>query len=163
MIALGLPTALISGRPAADPRSYNAFTEFEVTYTYAGGITAVASNVGENGVDFFGEAGHIFVSRGRIAASKDEILKDPLPENATRLYNSPNHAANFIECILTRKDCICTAEIGHRSVSVCHLGNLALQVGRKLQWDPAKEMFLNDAAANAMIRREMRKPYSLWT
>ena len=157
-----LTIAATGTRPQPDPRSYNAFTAFEVTYTYAGDITVVASNQGENGVDFFGSDGQVFVSRGRIAASKDEILRDPLPDNAVRLYNSSNHAANFIECIRSRKDCICSAEIGHRSVSVCHLGNLALQAGRKLQWDPAKEQFINDADANAMIRREMRKPYSLW-
>jgi hypothetical protein len=66
---------------------------------------------------------------------------------------------NFIECVKTRKAPICPAEIGHRSASLCHLGTIAIRLGRKLQWDPAKEEFVGDAEANGMVSRPMRKPY----
>jgi hypothetical protein len=52
-------------------------------------------------------------------------------------------------------------EVGHRSVTVCHLGNIALRLGRKLQWAPSKELFVGDAEANGMLRREMRGPWKL--
>ena len=66
---------------------------------------------------------------------------------------------NFFECVKTRKAPICDVEIGHRSVSVCHLGVIAIRLGRTLQWDPRAETFKNDAEANGMLAREMRKPY----
>ncbi len=61
----------------------------------------------------------------------------------------------------TRKDPICTAEVGHRSASVCHLGAISLRTGKKLQWDPENERFTGDhaAEANGYLAREMRKPY----
>jgi hypothetical protein len=61
----------------------------------------------------------------------------------------------------SRKDPICTAEVGHRSASVCHLGAISLRTGKKLQWDPEKELFTGEHAqeANRYVAREMRKPY----
>ena len=67
---------------------------------------------------------------------------------------------NFFECVKSRKAPIADAEIGHRSVSVCHLGSIALRLGRKLQWDPQKELFVGDDAANKYVAREQRKPWS---
>jgi len=52
-------------------------------------------------------------------------------------------------------------EIGHRSISVCHLANIAREVGRKLRWDPEKEMFPGDEEANAYLDRPKRKGYEL--
>ena len=63
-------------------------------------------------------------------------------------------------CVRSRKQPICPAEVGHRSVSVCHLGVIAMRLGRKLQWDPEKEQFVNDTEANGHLAREQRKPYS---
>jgi hypothetical protein len=62
--------------------------------------------------------------------------------------------------VRTRKAPICEAEIGHRSVSLCHLGVIATRLGRKLNWDPAKEEFAGDKEANGYLAREMRKPWS---
>jgi hypothetical protein len=67
---------------------------------------------------------------------------------------------NFFDCVKSRKAPICEAEIGHRSASVCHLGVIAIRLGRKLTWDPQAETFTNDAEANSMLAREMRKPYT---
>ncbi len=142
--------------------SYNAFQEFSVTYTYPNDIELHCTNEGENGVQFEGEGGWIFVSRGTIRASEQHLLDEPLPGNAVRLYASDDHMGNFIECMRTRKPTICEAEIGHRSVSVCHLGNISLRLGgRHLQWDPHTEHFKNDREAEAMLSRPMRKPWSL--
>lgn len=145
----------------ANPRGYNTATDFTVTYTYPNDITVLAMSQGENGVRFEGDAGWIFVSRSRIEASDEAILKDPLPSNAIRLYKSDDHHRNFVECVRERKDPICTAEIGHRSATVCHIGNISLRLGgRALEWDPKAEKF-NDDEANRMLSRPHRKPYTI--
>jgi Oxidoreductase family, C-terminal alpha/beta domain len=65
-----------------------------------------------------------------------------------------------LDCMKSRKPTICTAEIGHRSVTVCHIGVISTRLGKKLKWDPVKEKF-DDDEANKMLAREMRKPWKL--
>ncbi len=138
--------------PAREPNRYNCHPTFKVTYTYANGTQLVCSH-GQlegaldakerghgNGVLFVGEGGKwIFVSRGVISASDKKLIDEPLPAGATRLYVSQNHMGNFLDCVRSRKPTICTAAIGHRSVTVCHLGVIALRSGKKLRWDPVRE------------------------
>jgi hypothetical protein len=66
---------------------------------------------------------------------------------------------NFIDCVKTRKTPICPVGVGHRSASMSHLGVLAVRLGRKLNWDPVKEQFVNDPEAMRYIKRDMRGPY----
>jgi predicted dehydrogenase len=159
------------------PGGYTTASQYEVKYTYANGVehtckTTTADSIfgsldkepppGErhNGIVFEGTDGWIYVRRGFVEASKPEILKDPLPGNAKRLYASNNHMGNFFDCVRTRKAPIAEAEIGHRSVSVCHLGSISLRLGRKLQWDPEKQQFVGDEEANRMVAREQRRPWT---
>jgi hypothetical protein len=113
-----------------------------------------------HGVKFEGADGWIYVTRGKIEASRPELLTDSLASKKVPLYVSNDHMRNFFDCIRSRKPPICEAEIGHRSVSVCHLGVIALRLGRKLNWDPEKESFAGDTEANGYLAREMRKPWS---
>ena len=64
------------------------------------------------------------------------------------------------DCVRSRRPPICDAEIGHRSVSVCHLGVIAIRLGRKLTWDPDKERFVNDKEADGYLARPQRKPWT---
>jgi hypothetical protein len=114
----------------------------------------------QHGVKFTGADGWIFVTRGRIEASDPEILKKPLQGSVTRLYMSNDHMGNFFECVRSRKLPVCDAEVGHRSASVCHLGAIALRLGRPLTWDPDQEQFAGDAEANRWLAREPRKPWT---
>jgi predicted dehydrogenase len=165
----------VEGKPLVEmiPGGFTASSEYEVKFTYENGVTqttrsttgdtpygGVAEQTGQrHGVKFEGADGWIWVTRGKIDASKPEFLTEPLAANATRLEESNNHMQNFFDCIRSRKQPICDAEIGHRSASVCHLGVIALRLGRKLQWDPKKEQFVNDAEANKWVAREMREGY----
>ena len=140
--------------PPADPSKGRG-----VRFVYANGVTVIHG--GGGGVTFRGDRGTIVVNRGKLHSDPDTILKEPLTDKDLRLYNSPGHKQDWIACIKTRKDPICHAEIGARSVTVCHLGNLAYWNKRKLRWDPQKWQFVGDAEANTWLDRERRDPYQL--
>jgi len=156
------------------PGGFTAYSEYEVNYTYDDGVKLICQSTPANawngtvvdpkgqqhGVKFEGADGWIFVTRGKIEASEPELLSKPLPATATRLYASDNHMQNFFDSVRSREAPICDAEIGHRSVSVCHLGVIGLRLGRKLQWDPAKQQFVGDQEANGFLSREMRRPWT---
>jgi predicted dehydrogenase len=166
----------IEAKPQVEmiPGGFTAFSEYAVEYTYANGVThschstsanawngAVVDAKGQqHGVKFEGSDGWIFVTRGKIEASDPEFLTTPLPSNTVRLAESNDHMGNFFDSVRSRKPPICEAEIGHHSASVCHLGVISLRLGRKLQWDPQAEQFVNDPEANRWLKRELRKPWS---
>jgi predicted dehydrogenase len=133
----------------------------QIIYTYANGVKVTCSMKEKGGATFIGEKGSIYVTRGTISSDPPEILKEMLGEMDTRLYVSTNHHKNWLDCIRTRKAPICEAEIGHRSATVCHLGNLAIKTGRKLTWDPQKETFVDDKEANALLSKAYRSPWKL--
>jgi predicted dehydrogenase len=165
----------IEGRQLVDmiPGGFTAASEYDVTYTYASGVvhrcrstTASEWHGGvkdpdgqQHGIKFIGTDGWIWVTRGTIRAHDRQILKDRLTENAKRVYLSDNHMGNFVDCVKSRKRPICPAETGHRSASLCHLGVIAIRLGRKLRWDPAREQFVGDDEAGGWVSRPMRKPY----
>ena len=68
---------------------------------------------------------------------------------------------DFTECIKHGGPTYAPAEIGHRTTTVSHLGNIAMQLGRRLQWDPTHERFTNDAEANTMLSRKQREPWTI--
>ncbi len=148
--------------PPTDGKSYNCHPNFTIFYQYAKDVQLVCSCL-ENGVRFRGDPGKtLFVSRNKaeFKASDPKIIAEPLGKDAVRLYASSNHMGNFIECVRSRKPPVCPAEVGHRSVSVCHLGVIALRTGKRLKWDPAKERF-DDDEANKMLSRPLRAPWKL--
>jgi predicted dehydrogenase len=149
--------------PSKKPNSYNCHPHFAVTATYADGTALVTSSDGENGNRFIGDRGWLFVNRERIEASEPKLIDEKLPEDATRLYKSNDHFANFFDCVRTRKLPVCDVAIGHRSASVCHIEAIALRLGIPLQWDPAAEQFVGPRAeqGNAMLARPMRSPWKL--
>ena len=94
-------------------------------------------------------------------ASDDAIIQDPFGPGDAQLYESDDHHANWFRCIKTRERPICDVEIGHRSATVCHLGNIAIRSGRRLVWDPRSEQITNDTDANRWLSRPMRAPWHL--
>ena len=112
-----------------------------------------------NGVKFNGADGWIFVTRGRIEASKPEMLNEPLPGQRERLYASNNHMGNFFECVRTRKQPAAPAEVGHRSVSVCHLGVLAMRHWPQAGMGPGEGAVRQRQGRRKWLSREMRKGF----
>ncbi len=110
---------------------------------------------------FEGSEGMICVSRGAIKSEPESIAKKVIGGNDKMVYRSDDHARNWLDCIKSKKECICTAEIGHRTATICHLGAIGYELRRPLQWDPEREQFLNDAEANKLLDCERRPPWKL--
>jgi predicted dehydrogenase len=131
-----------------------------VRFRYANGVEVVHDS-SQGGVRFLGTDGWIFVDRGKFEAHPESVAIEPLGPGAVRLYYSDDHLQNWLDCIRTRRRPICDVEVGARSVTVCHLGNLAYWHGRRLRWDPERERFLGDQEANRWLDRPMRDPWKL--
>jgi predicted dehydrogenase len=134
---------------------------FEITYTYASGARVICATAQRGGVTFIGERGSLFVTRGKIEATPAELLTRPLGEKDVHLYVSKGHHADWLACIKSRKAPTCDVEVGHRSATVCHLGNIAIRAGRKITWDAAREAIVGDAAAARLLDKPYRAPWKL--
>jgi len=139
--------------------------KFNLEYTYANGVKLLCTTRKPDGpethVQFEGDAGWIFVSRERFFSQPAGLIQTRLGANNIHLYQSNDHQQNFLDCVRLRKKPVVDAETGHRSASVCHIGGVAVRLGRKLNWDPEKERFINDDEANRMLSRPMRAPWHI--
>ncbi len=137
--------------------------DFRIEYTYANGVRMIAADekVHRNGIRFEGDKGWVFVTRGAIDAEPKSLLQETIGPGETKLYVSDYHKGNFYDCVKSRAETIAPVEVAHRSCSACLLGDIAMRTGRKLKWDPAKEQFLGDDVASAMLSRTMRAPWTL--
>ncbi|GAC1468587.1 MAG: Gfo/Idh/MocA family oxidoreductase [Isosphaeraceae bacterium] len=135
-----------------------------VTHRYARGVRVVIGQ-GEKsiplGITFVGTSGTLFVDRGTLSSKPEGIVGEPLSGSEVHLPESTNHHQNFLDCVKSRERPIADVEIGHRSATVCHLGNIAIRLGRKIAWDPIAERIEGDEEAAAMLSRPYRAPGSL--
>lgn len=154
---------------------WNVHGDFMAKAEYANGITMYTSGGYQNGIRYEGSEGWIFVSRGEYAAtpsdptakvrakaldaSDPKILESVIGANELHLYHSDDQHGNWLDCIESRKEPISPIEMGHRACSVCLITHIAMKVPGKLQWDPSKEHFVNNAEANSWLRRSQRAPY----
>ncbi len=142
---------------------YNTVKDYDVTYRYANGVV-MTCRPGDPSIKFVGPDGWVGNRgwRGRLEASSDEILNSEIGDDEIRLYTNPaGEHRDFLDCVKSRKDPYFPVDIGHRVSTVCHLGNIAIQLGRTVQWDPDREQFPDDDQANAMLSRPMRSPWTL--
>lgn len=128
-------------------------------YRYANGVEVIHG--GPGGIVFEGTDGKITLTRVGMKCEPESIAQQPLGPSDVHLFQSPGHHRNWVDCIRSRKRPVCDIEIGVRSVTVCHLGNLAYWNHRKLKWDPAKWQFVGDAEANTWLDRPRRDPWQL--
>lgn len=144
---------------------YDVPTQYKFTCKYANGVEMIVANDKQvpkgMGTCWYGEKGWIHVNRGGLHASDPKILDEVIGANETRLYESRDHQQNFLDCVKSRKETITPIDIAYRSISVGHLGEIAMLLGRKARWDPEKQEFVNDEAASRMMSRPMRSPWTL--
>jgi myo-inositol 2-dehydrogenase / D-chiro-inositol 1-dehydrogenase len=150
--------------------------DFMAKAEYKNGITMLTSGGYPNGIRYEGTEGWIFVTRGNYTASPTDpvaaernskaleasdprILSSVIKENEIHLYTIDNQHGNWLDCIKSRKEPISPVEKGHRACTVCLITHIAMKMGRKLIWNPDKEIFLNDNDANNMLSRSQRAPY----
>ncbi len=163
--------------PDVGSDSYNVAIDFHTRYKYANGVEMTVSDTGRNGIMFTGTEGRIFVNRGTINGAPVEALENnPLPRTEWNEYDFDNmdrplragkldaivnHMGNFFDCIASRRRPISDVESQHRSVTTCHLGNIAQRLGRPIKWNPETESFGDDAEATALMSREQRKGFEV--
>ncbi len=155
---------------------YDAFWDYQFTNTYSDGTQLIGSTAGPRGLKFEGTEGWLFVAihGGKLEASDPTLLPecvrdgkqatadDSMPDDwKVRLGRSPGHHANFLDCVQTRAQPVATAEIGHRTATICHLNNIAMRTRRTIHWDPVREVLLNDPDAGKMLIPEMRAPWTV--
>ena len=136
---------------------YDTAIKYYFECIYKNGVKMIVSTEEKFGVHFEGTEGSIG-SRG----ADPESLKDTvIGPDEIHLYNSEGgHHKNFVDCVFSRKETAAPAEVGHRSITIAHLGNISMILGRDLEWDPKKEKFVNDEQANSMLSRKMREPWA---
>lgn len=142
---------------------YNTVKDYDVTFKYANGVVMTCVP-GDPSIKFIGTDGWVCNHGwlGAVQASSEKILKSVIGTDEMHLYTNPEgEHADFLKCVKSRKDPYFPVDIGHRVASVCHLANLSIKLGRKLIWNPQKELFENDSEANSLLSRPMRSPWKL--
>jgi predicted dehydrogenase len=133
-----------------------------LTYQYENGITMTHQEwEWKNAVLFKGTEGEIRVARGKLETSNPTLKDKIIGENEKHVYKSENHYKDFMNSVRKRSKPICDVEVGHRTSSVCNIGNIAYEVKRPLTWNPKKEMFKNDDEANALLGRKMNSEWGI--
>jgi len=140
--------------PPDDPKA-----EIGAKLVYASGVEMFHG--GPSGCTFEGTEGKLYIDRGKLTSEPESIVKEPIGEKDVRLPKSPGHHRDWIDCIRSRKRPVADVEVGARSVTVCHLANLAYWYRRNLRWDPQNWRFAGDDEANQWLDHPRRDPWQL--
>jgi predicted dehydrogenase len=140
-------------------------------FRYANGVTVrmeLSDRAFQGGAVITGEKGKIEIVRNGFKTDPDGLITNlPAKEEVEKWSDSVAkwqaryHVQNWLDCIRTREKPLADVEIGHRSVSVCHLANITRKLNRKLRWDPKREQFVGDSEANGLVSQARRKGYDL--
>lgn len=129
---------------------------------YANGVVMKHQDFGRgSAVRFIGDKGRLDVSRSVLDSDPANVISATIQPGEKRLYESNDHYLDWLNCIKTGQQPICDVEIGHRTSSVCAVGNIAYALQRPLNWDPAKERFKNDKEADALLKPLFREGWML--
>lgn len=141
---------------------YNTADDFSIDYRYANGVHMHIES-GGNAIAFEGTEGWIQCMgwRGDLTASNGAILNEKMGWFDKKLRTAESEHRDFIDCIKKGRQTMIPPETGHRTASILHMGNISMLLDRKLTWDPVREVFADDEAANAMKSRERRAPWRL--
>ena len=145
----------------------NCATKWNIMCRYANGVLLDYTDDGadgrqnKHGIRFEGTEGWVHVARGSIDAEPKSLLQTVFAPDEIRLCKSRDHMGNFLECVKTRAETACPIDTATSSDAICYLSDIAMRTGRKLQWDPAREVCVGDAEANRMLARSMRAPWRI--
>ncbi len=149
--------------PPTDPKAGHG-----LKYVYANGVPVTHAEKYEkdkpvDGVVFVGSAGKVQVNRGKLTViDPTDLLTEYSADREIHLYKSPGHQRDWLSCVKSRKRPICDVEIGARSVTVCHLGNIAYWTRERFKWDPKEWKFVEaSAAVQQWYDRSRREKYQL--
>lgn len=153
---------------------YDAPAHYLFESKYANGTTMTVANssnmpeifktnaIESLGTMFLGEQGKwLYVDRSGIKASDETLLKTKFKKSDFRFRRQGNHMTDFLDCIVSREECIAPVNAGHRSASIGHLGKIACTFGAKFQWNPETETFVDNPALNGLLMRKYRADWSL--
>ena len=142
---------------------FNTAMSYNFRFEYANGVELLGESVAPRGVKFEGDDGWIFIHihGGDLEAEPASLLREVIGPNELQLGRSRGHHADFIECVKTRGEPKAPVYVGHHTATMCHIANIAMKLGRKLQWDPAREQFINDNEANRMLVPFQRAPWQV--
>jgi len=166
----GEPFKPVTSTPETTGERHGGPNSPKIFMKYPGDIVLALAGGPSNGagVHFVGENGTVQVGNNHVASDPAELVAKPVENPKIQIERSYDHIGNWLECIKERRDPIASAEVGHRSATVCHLGNIARWVseitgetGPKLQWDAQKERFTNSPQANRFLAASYRKGYEL--
>lgn len=143
---------------------WNAATNYKFNCVYPKDATPVSprgfvmqvSNGFPGGARFEGSDGWVHVDRGHFTTQPASLKNSGIGPNEIRLYDSRDHVRNFLDCVRSRAETITPIDVAHHAISIAHLGNIAMQLERKIRWDPATEHVAGDAEAERKLSRAMR-------
>jgi predicted dehydrogenase len=131
-------------------------------YQYENGIQMIHQPVaGKNYCHFIGSEGEVYVQRGELRTTPETLKDKVFNETDYKFHVSNDHYQDFFNSIKSRKPPICDVEVGHRTATVCNIGNIGYALQRPLDWDPEKERFKKDGEANKMLKRKMKKEWKV--
>ncbi len=140
---------------------FTTATKVHFRASYANGVELECKTQDTDLLRFEGTDGWIQVHEEKVTSQPDSLMQSVIGPDEIHLYKSNDHHRNFVDCIKTREETAAPVQVGHRSVTICHLGNIAMMLKRKLRWNPEKERFINDEQANRMLARAVRSPWRL--
>ena len=141
---------------------------------YADGVELICETRGGFGTRFEGSEGWLQVGYGEFTASNKLLMTSAIGPNEIHLPQSvpgklttdyasvgAHHVRNFLDAVKSRRDPIEPVEVGHRTATLCHLGNIAMKLKRKIKWDPGAEIIVGDDEATVMLSKPMRVPWTI--
>jgi predicted dehydrogenase len=144
---------------------WDTAVDYNFECRYDNGLTLYvgSNNHYTQGVRFIGDEGWVHITRNRLDANPKRLLKEKIGPEEIHLArpagdHRQGHRRDFLDCVKTRSKTIAPVDIGHRSVTVAHLGNIAMILGREIRWDPKHQKIINDSEASRMLSRTMRCP-----
>jgi predicted dehydrogenase len=146
---------------------WDAAVTYRVECRFANGLTMGigSTNHFRAGVRWIGEEGWVHTANSDVDTNPKRLLWEQFGPEEIHLYRSAGgrqgHRRNFLDCVKSRLTPASTIEVAHRSITVAHLGNIAMRLGRIIRWNPETEQILDDPTANRMLWRPMRSPWGL--